>query len=182
MKYFTFTILFAAGLLTNSCTIKPTADFSANKGEYELGETIYLTNMSGNAESYAWTGTGITGTVTTKDLQVVAESGGEYTFNLIAYSKKKKKSRATSRTVIVRVPVVFYAGSLPSGSIDVHVDGVLLGTITQTYSVAPECGAPGCVTTSLREGNNFVELVVNGTSIKINWKVLSQPCFKMKVG
>ena len=50
--------------------------------------------------------------------------------------------------------VVFWTNESSQGPIRVYVNRCYVGTITTSYSSAPRCGAPGCVTVILSRGNN----------------------------
>lgn len=50
--------------------------------------------------------------------------------------------------------VVFWTNETSQGPIRVYVNRCYVGTITTSYSSAPRCGAPGCVTVVLSKGGN----------------------------
>lgn len=60
--------------------------------------------------------------------------------------------------------VVFWTNETSQGPIRVYVNRCYVGTITTSYSSAPRCGAPGCVTVVLpKGGNTWYGVATDGT-------------------
>ena len=60
--------------------------------------------------------------------------------------------------------VVFWTNETSQGQIRVYVTRCYVGTITTSYSSAPRCGAPGCVTVVLpKGGNTWYGVATDGT-------------------
>ncbi|SCY93364.1 hypothetical protein [Flavobacterium caeni] len=60
--------------------------------------------------------------------------------------------------------IVFWTATSQYGQIDIYVNGSFRGTITNTYSGAPSCGAGGCVTVTISgTGNTWYATAGNHT-------------------
>lgn len=69
--------------------------------------------------------------------------------------------------------------------IDVYVNGERIGTVTESYSQAPECGAAGCVMYSTEDGGIKVTLRGESTDGRIKWQDrsfrLNRDCRKVQL-
>ena len=106
----TLTIIF----IIAGCSKEPKASFAFDKGAYNLGETMHLTNTSTDANSYKWTlPDGTTLTSQNIDYQIDTNMAFGYkTFSLEATSKDGKKSSSITNAALVSV-----ISDLPNNSI-----------------------------------------------------------------
>lgn len=69
--------------------------------------------------------------------------------------------------------------------IDVFIDGQRVGTVTEKYDQAPECGAAGCVVFSTEEGGTKVTLRGESIDGKTKWEEksfrLNRSCRKVQL-
>lgn len=80
---------------------KPTASFTTDKTEYEVGETIHITNTSRNGYRYHWVVSNYHEEFNTKDLDLLVRQGGDHDINLRVYSKNGRESDQVSRMIFV---------------------------------------------------------------------------------
>lgn len=93
-------------LLFNSCVKDPFADFVASNTNIEIGEVVYFTNRSYDAQSYEWDfGDGYTSV--NYNVSHFYEDPGRYTVSLTAYGKEGRIDRA-----FMEIDVYILTGSL----------------------------------------------------------------------
>jgi hypothetical protein len=153
-----------------SCQKLPTAEIKADRQEYNAGETVYLTNLSKDADSYKWImpdGTKIT----SKSAEYILPgnlSDTSLKFTLQAISKKGKYVDETGIYVTVKETkgsAVFYTNSYQKIPFYVYIDGEYYGQGDSYYYSTPTCSAIGCVTvTDLSTGVHSVEVSCSGLS------------------
>ena len=77
--------------------------------------------------------------------------------------------------------MVFWTKATKYGRIDIYVNEVFRGTITNSYTGAPNCGAQGCVTVTISGQNN----TWRATSATHNWSsqkmTLTSACTSMEL-
>ncbi len=165
-----------------SCSKAPVANFTTDKDEYQIGETIHLKNISNKATSYLWSGTGITGQVTTEDIEIVTNSTGIYSITLTAYSNGKKRSNVFSRGVRVRNPsgtMTFYSLNSSNAFVEIYDGTENIGYISYYLSSAPACGITttnGVLTATLDAGPHQFLFKINGTNNYVNDTVILNSC------
>ena len=92
-KFFLLVILVLGVFVFESCQKYPSASFTTDKQEYSTGETISLTNLSLDGDSYEWTfPNGETSTEKTINYVIPSNlPSGLYPIQLKVYSKNKNK-------------------------------------------------------------------------------------------
>ena len=141
-------LLLVALLYLSSCTEPtPTAQFTASTTNATVGDNIYFTNDSRDADHYEWDfGDGSTSTQSSPSHTY--SSKGVYYVQMTAYSPKGKKSDRTGMSINVTEAtgdVMFWQNS--SGYIvTVEVDGVRKEINKYYPYYNPDCGDEGCAT------------------------------------
>jgi hypothetical protein len=162
-----FSILSGLIILLTGCQKKPSASFSTNKDTYTLGETVMCTDKSGDAYSINWIVRGPTEfRSTTSFFTFSPRLEGNYEITQACYSKNTKKVSKTSKNIVVvnnnsstSGQYIFYSSDIYNSYVQIYVDGLYKGNITQEYSSAPSCGANGCITLALDPGSHSVQAV-----------------------
>ena len=119
------------------------------------GDVLFY-NQSEHATSYSWD---------FGDSQVLADTGvsvdhhyaknGTYIVTLTATNDKgESKSSQNIPVTTAEGTLVFFAPSLPYGSILIYMDGTSIGTVSTTQQTAPACDASGQITTLVTLGVN----------------------------
>ncbi len=119
MKNLTSTFLSLAIILTiTGCASDPKASFISDKGAYNKGETIHLTNTSSDAYSYIWTmPDGSTLTSQNADYMIdTNQSFGNRTFTLQVFSKNGKKSNSVSNSIPVEIVAIIKDSAIEWGT------------------------------------------------------------------
>jgi hypothetical protein len=75
--------------------------------------------------------------------------------------------------------------SSSDSNIDIFVDGNRVGTVTQKYLTAPDCGAAGCVMYSTFDGGKKITLRGESADGKVKWSEksfrLNRDCRKVQL-
>ncbi len=101
MKKLAYIILIVPLIIT-SCSVDPIADFFVSRNLVDVGESVYFTNHSVDADYFEWDfGDGIR--VNSFDASHIFTESGEYQVTLFAYNGRHQVDKAVS-TVHVRVP------------------------------------------------------------------------------
>jgi PKD repeat protein len=98
-----FTFL-AVSLILISCEKRPTASFTTDSDEWEVGQTVFFYNNSNNGERFEWDfGDGYTSN--DRDPVHIFTSTGTYEVTLTAISKSGQSDK-TSLTISIMVPTL----------------------------------------------------------------------------
>jgi hypothetical protein len=148
-------------IILTSCQKQPSADFKTDKTEYVGGDVVKLTNTSIDATKYKWTlPDGQTSASENVDYTLAADQqDATLTFKLEAISNNGKKKDDASKTVSVKAATgqaLIWTSNSGVNQISVSIDNIAAGTITASYTGAPDCGALGCVTANLKVGIHSV--------------------------
>jgi PKD repeat protein len=157
-------------------TTSPVAGFSFSpNSNITAPAKITFTNTSLNAISYKWDfGDGTTSTVTNPVKDFL--QAGDYNVKLTATDAKNQSNQASATISVKTAPVVnndgtytfFIKSDLKVGNIEVTVNNVLRGTITQYHSSGVTCGQ-GNVNVTLPAGTYaFSAKATDGTTWKDN--------------
>ncbi len=174
-------VIVASGCFLQSCSKPPSANFIPDKDEYFPGDVMKLTNTSVHGYTYKWSGTGISGELSSTDVEVPITGIGLYEITLTAYSNNGKRSNLVTKAFNVRKPygrVTFYSlNNNPGGSLSVNIDNQNQGYI-YPITTAPACGSSlsGCFTASLDVGKHFVSSYYNGASLYDSVTVTAGSC------
>ena len=158
-KLLAMSLLAAMGVfMLASCTRQPSASFNVSKTSPIVGESVYFTNSSLDANSYEWDfGDGTSSTMANPSHTYY--TSGSKLVTLTAYSKNRKKS--STATALVEVKAVgdfmFWTDESTTYNITVTLEKAGTKTITSYYYYAPsDCGASGCATfNDLEEGTYY---------------------------
>lgn len=161
MKSKFFVIVAAVSIIFSGCAKEPKAYFTTDKNEYVAGDIVKLTNTSVDGKTFLWTfPDGTTSDLASVDYITKEDlKDGTLTFKLQAFSKKEKKTDDVSKTVTVKAAtgqLLVWTALNNFGTIAVSIDNVSAGNITQRYGTAPECGAVGSVTSTLKVGTHTI--------------------------
>ncbi len=164
-------ILFTAVILSACSEKRPIADFSTDKNEYQVGETIKLENKSDDAYFYNWTmPDGQTDKNKNPSFTTNLAHNGVISFKLEVYSKKGRISDYKVKNVNVKQST----GEL------VFWDSKSFMTITNRYVMsdgkwvadidipngpsAPECSNPQTKKVTLTSGPHLIQINHQGYS------------------
>ena len=93
-------VLAGFAILFGSCQKQPTACFKANKTTEDVGDDVFFTNCSTDADHYEWDfGDGSNSSETS--VWHSWATAGAYTVTLTAFSKNGKKTAAESKAVTI---------------------------------------------------------------------------------
>jgi PKD repeat protein len=163
---------------------RPVASFTSDKEEYMNGEIMQMTNTSQNAKSYKWSVSNSITEYDSKDAKIITNGTGEYVVTLTAYSSNKVKTDAATKNFLVKPgagQVMFYTSDTAVFSYNLEVDNIALGSLTNTYALPPACGATGCITTTLSEGQHTFTIVKPTMSVADVVLVDANVCKKVKM-
>ena len=146
---FTMALIAVFGMsLFTSCIEQPTASFNVSNLSPSVGESVYFTNLSLDAESFEWDfGDGTSSTQ--MNPSHVYYTKGSKLVTMTAYSKRKKKSAMATTLVDVKATgdVMFWTDESTVYNITVNLESVGTKSITSYYSYVPSaCGSSGCAT------------------------------------
>ena len=167
--------------MLSSCRRTPVANFTCDKSQYTIGDVIHLTNTSSNSDSYKWTGTGITGEITTRDLDLVTKSTEIYNITLTVYSKGKKRSSKKAQGISVIKPsgkITFFTLNASNLNIEISDGNKYLGSIYQNLISVPVCGEYiyGGLTVLLDPGPHQYLFIKAGNYVYVNDTVQLNTC------
>lgn len=156
-------------LASTSCQKKPTASFSTLKTEYNVGESITLSNASSDAETYSWVVVAPDGKEmrsSTREFMFVGSQQGAYEVRLGAYSQNGRhfdKSRKTINVKSNEGSVIFYTNRTGSTlSYYITDNGSSYGWFyPRASSQVPACGTSDCYTFTGNAGQQRVFTVSN---------------------
>ena len=185
-----FLLIASFAFLFQSCQKYPSASFTTDLQEYTVGETIRLSNLSTDADSYLWTfPNGETSTL--DSIQYIIPQNtptGLQSIKLAAYSKNKKK--IDEKTVYVTIkPSAAFTGSATfwlygasNGSYaNVTVQNVTK-YITDYYYSEPSCQDSYCANfTNLNIGTYTYYATSSNKSWNGSFTVTGGNCIKIQL-
>jgi hypothetical protein len=156
--FFKLFLIASVAVILQGCQKQPLASFKTDLEEYRVGETVYLTNTSVDAESYAWTfPNGETSTEKSINYIIPQNSNlGVQSIQLKAYSKNKKKVDTKTTFIIVKTAEMGTAtfwlyGTASATSTTVTVQNISK-TIPAYLTSQPSCQNPNCANFTLSPG------------------------------
>lgn len=181
-------ILVSLTIIVSCKKEKANADFSFDVSNATEGRVEFRNNSTG-ATSYEWNfGDGsATNFSSSSTLSHTYSKNGTYTVTLKAKTSARDKGNSKSQQVTVfnikSEYMLWTADPNIGGQIAVAIDGVYVGTITSYYaSGTPDCGANGCVTARLSEGNhNVYAEATDGSKWTFTINIISGICNRTKL-
>ncbi|MBA2613036.1 MAG: PKD domain-containing protein [Bacteroidetes bacterium] len=160
-----FFLITVFGLLFSACKKPVKADFSTDKDVYLAGETVKLTNISGDAISYKWTmPNGQSLTTMNPEYKLAANlDDATITFKLETFSKNGKKSSICLKSVTVKASGQAAIWTTGYGGVqrNIYVDNIFIGSFTTQYDSILHNYPPGHLTGRFSVGHHQIIITTN---------------------
>lgn len=179
MKTITFyTFVFASILFFSSCQKKPVASFTSDKETYSVGEYLNLSNDSKDADYFQWVikGPNDEKREISENPQIQLKNIGTYEITLLCYSRNRNLSDVFTKTVTVENKdgfYTFYTNDLIGSTINIYIDNIYSGAITNQTIGTPTCGQAGCLTIPITPGYHEIKAVLISFSIANYYNIVT---------
>ena len=151
-------LLLAGGIFASCHSKKPKACITVGQQILIAGRECQVSSCSENAFSYLWTVNDSRPVLTDqKEFSFTPALPGTYKIGLQVNNKGcllTDYTTVTLRTACDTASVMFWLDDYGT-EMNIYVDSLFVGTITNYYTAKPSCGASGCVTVAVTAGEHL---------------------------